>query len=206
MAPTIAEKAPQPPPLIPRTKAEILGKTRCLIDQWKLAQNQLKSSVRPEIATFENTIVPLAVIENSINLNIPVLTLYEVTSSHLDVGKGSSEARTLLDGFKLERGKDRALYELVRAVWKLEEDLKPEDRRLLEMMYREFKTNGLDIIDEVGRERFNAVQKRINIVAAEYQKNRTGKHFVIARMVSLDQYFIGQSTFSCQNPHANRAL
>ena len=59
--------------------------------------------------------------ENSISLHIPVLTLYEVTSTHLDVGKGSSEVRKLLDGFKLESGKDRALYDLVRAVRKLEE-------------------------------------------------------------------------------------
>jgi len=59
----------------------------------------------------------------------------------------------------------------------------PEDRRLLEMMYREFKMHGLDIIDEVERERFKAIQERICSVAAEFLKIRTGKHFALVELI-----------------------
>lgn len=62
----------------------------------------------------------------------------------------------------------------------------PEDRRLLEMMYREFKMHGLDIIDEVERERFKAIQERICSVAAEFLKIRTGKHFALVELI-LDE-------------------
>ena len=54
---------------------------------------------------------------------------------------------------------------------------------MLEMMYREFKMHGLDIIDEVERERFKAIQERICSVAAEFLKIRTGKHFALVELI-----------------------
>lgn len=56
-----------------------------------------------------------------------------------------------------------------------EEDVDPELRRLVEMMYRGFVINGLDIAEESTRGRFKVIQDRISHLATEFQRNRTGK-------------------------------
>ncbi|KAH9221456.1 hypothetical protein DL95DRAFT_402809 [Leptodontidium sp. 2 PMI_412] len=112
-------------------------KTGSLITQWQAAQSQLTHNIHPDGVTFANTIVPFVAIENSINIHTPILTLYEMTSTRLDVGKASNEVRKLPDEFKSERMKDRGLFELIDAVrMREEEDVDPESRRLVERMHR----------------------------------------------------------------------
>ncbi|PVH88364.1 metallopeptidase [Cadophora sp. DSE1049] len=166
-------EAPQPPPVIPQTKTDILEQTGLFIKQWSEQQCELIGRIRPEEASFANTICPLADIENSINIHKPILTLYETTSTHLDVGQASGEARKRLDEFRSERYKDRALFDLVHAVWLRGEDVDPESRRLVEMMHRDFVANGLNIVNISDRKRFHVIQSRIDQLAAEFQKNRT---------------------------------
>ncbi|KAG4438531.1 hypothetical protein IFR05_006005 [Cadophora sp. M221] len=96
-----------------------------------------------------------------------------MTSTHLDVGKASNEARRLLGEFDSERCKDRSLYELVHAVLVKDEDMDSESRRLVEMIHRGFVMNGLDISEESKKDRFKVIQDRISHLVAEFQKNRT---------------------------------
>ncbi|PVH73086.1 metallopeptidase MepB [Cadophora sp. DSE1049] len=171
MASNFPREAPQAPPIILKTPVEILKKTEILVKYWHEAQ-QLVQEVHAEDATFTNTIASLAHIENSIRLHAPALTLYEVTSTHLDIGRASNEARKLLDAFRSERTKNQFLYNLVHVVRERREDVDAESQQMVERMHQSFIRDGLNIPEGPDRLRFEAIRDRINHLAIDFQKNR----------------------------------
>ncbi|KAH7386589.1 metallopeptidase MepB [Cadophora sp. MPI-SDFR-AT-0126] len=165
-------EAPQAPRTILQTPMEILKRTEMLIKHWREAQDQLVRKFHAGDATFTHTIICLAHIDNSIRLHAPTLTLYEVTSTHLDIGRASTDARKLLDDFRSERTKNQELYNLVHIIRERREDIDPESQQMIERMHQSFTRNGLNIPDGPDRLRFQAIKKRINHLTIEFQRNR----------------------------------
>ncbi|TIA59829.1 hypothetical protein D6C83_03344, partial [Aureobasidium pullulans] len=101
---------------------------------------------------------------------LPVLGFYEVVSTDPGLSEASTQAKKLYADFEIETKTHEGLCELVDAVAKRNEDLEPEDERLLERYRRDYLRNGLGIsLDE--RNRFKDIQKQLFQLTSDFEKN-----------------------------------
>ncbi|THY51103.1 metallopeptidase MepB, partial [Aureobasidium pullulans] len=164
------QSPPQPPPLFTRDASTIIPHVERLITQTRKVQEHILSTVTPETATFANVILPLAHNQNSVSRELPVLGFYEVVSTDPGLSEASTQAKKLYADFEIETKTHEGLFELVDAVAKRNEDLEPEDERLLERYRRDYLRNGLGIsLDE--RNRFKDIQKQLFQLTSDFEKN-----------------------------------
>lgn len=176
MAGLSSRKAPQAPPIFITSPTSLLEETHRLINSSRQKQDDIVRNIQPSVATFANVVLPLAYIENSVALRAPILTLYEIVTVDSDLTNASGEARKLLHGYYSTITRHQELYDLVHAVWKKNEDLGTESRRLLEKMYQKFIQNGLHMRHRPHQDRIVEIEERIRQLKMEFRKNRNEEH------------------------------
>ncbi|KAJ9294396.1 hypothetical protein DTO271G3_6971 [Paecilomyces variotii] len=169
------KQPPQAPPQFNATPSSILDKAKLLIEQTREVQDRIVNTVRPEEATFANTLLPLAQKEDETAVEAQILRFYSVVSTHHELRDASTEADKLLDDFAVETSMREDLYLLTDAVARREELLDTESALLLKREHNSYLKNGLSLSGPE-RERFKEIKKRLGHLNAEFQQNLNHKN------------------------------
>ena len=173
MAPSHLRKPPQYPPVFTGTPQSVVEDTKRLIEQSRKTQDSIVANVKPESATFNKVLLPLAHDENTLALETHILGFYQAVSTDAKLRDASTEAEKLMDDFAIESAMREDLFRLVDAVVKAGEGekLDPESRKLLEKEHKDFVRNGLGLPAGPKRDRFKEIKKRLSQISIEFQKN-----------------------------------
>ena len=134
-------------------------------------QDDLVELVKPEVASFEDVLTPLATDENLFALELHILSFYSAVSPNAELRNASIEAETLFDDFGIECSMREDLFKLVAAVFNRGEMLGAEAQRFLEKEHKSYIRNGLGIPAGENRDRFKAIKKRLSEISITFQKN-----------------------------------
>ena len=168
------EKRNQPRYEAPQFNASaesILHDAKRLIEQTRTVQNHLISTVRPEAATFANTILPLVQCENGRLKEARVLEFYQNVAKDETLRSASRQAKQLLGDFAVESYMRENLFALIDAVYRKSEALDAESNRLLEEEHRSYRRNGLNLSSSQNRARFKQIQERLGHTKISYRQN-----------------------------------
>ncbi|UDD62076.1 hypothetical protein AFCA_009405 [Aspergillus flavus] len=185
----------QQPPTFTATPESLIQNTKHLIQHARETHNQIKRNTQPKTATFNNVILPLAHIHNNLASKTHILVFYRAVSTDPELRSASTEARSLLDSYKLETTMDDGLFALVDAVFHQNEDLDTESHRLLKKIYLGFVRHGLRLSAGYQRYRFREIQSRLGWIKGEFQKNlaeanNTGIWFTAGELDGLPSEFL----------------
>ena len=171
MATPTYKKPPQAPPVFTGTPSSIIEDTKRLIAKSRQVQDDLVELVKPEIASFEDVLTPLATDENLIALESHILSFYSAVSPNASLRNASIEAEKLFDDFSIECSMREDLFKLVATVFNRGEKLGAEAQRFLEKEHKSYIRNGLGIPAGENRDRFKAIKKRLSEISITFQKN-----------------------------------
>lgn len=132
--------------------------------------DKMAEDVTPESATFENTVLPMALDENASTLSSRVIGFYQAVSTDKGLRDASTEAEKLMDEFSIEASMREDIYQLVEAAFQKGAKLDPESQRLLEKTRKSYIRNGLGIPAGPKRERFKEIKKRLSQLSTDFQK------------------------------------
>lgn len=132
--------------------------------------DKMVQNVKPESATFENTVLPIAQDENESSLSSQVIRFYQAASTDKDLRDASTEAEKLMDEFSIEASMREDIYQLVEAAFQKGAKLDPESQRLLEKTRKSYTRNGLGIPAGPKRDRFKVIKKRLSQISTDFLK------------------------------------
>jgi metallopeptidase MepB len=164
-------KPPQAPPKFTATQESLIEDTKKLIERSRRVLDNIVAEVKPEHASFENVLVPMAHDENNMANEAHILGFYQAVSTSQALRDASTEADKLLEDFSIESSMREDIFQLVDAVLKAQPHLQPEPRRLLEKEHKSFIRNGLGIPAGPVRDRFKEIKKRLSDISITFQKN-----------------------------------
>ncbi|KAE8359758.1 peptidase family M3-domain-containing protein [Aspergillus caelatus] len=171
MAPEHYRRPPQAPPVFTATAQSIVDDAKRLIEASRKIQDEVVANVKPESATFDSVLKPLAYDENTMALEAHILSFYQAVSTEQQLRDASSKAEAELDEFFIETVMREDVFKLVDAVLNKNETLDPESRRLLEKEHKSYIRNGLGLPAGPKRDRFKEIKKRLSQISIEFQKN-----------------------------------
>ena len=167
---------PQPPPSFRATPTSIALRVQSLIEAGNKVLDDIVSAVSPDTATFENVVLPLAHAENARRSESGIIRSFQTAVLDEALRNASRDAGEALDEFELQMWQRADVYRLVDAVRQSIEAKRlpepdPEDGHFLDVIHREFFTNGLGLPAGPLRERFTSIQRRINSLSSEFLAN-----------------------------------
>jgi len=168
MAPSQYRIPPQAPPLFTATKESLVEDAKKLCDSTRKLLDNIVATVKPEDATFNNVLLPMAQDEDAAQLEARLIGFYQAVSTDSELRDASSKAEEIMDEFNIEASMREDVFKLVDAAWvkegKEEGKLDGESRRLLEKERKSYVRNGLGIEKGVKRDRFKEIKKRLSQV------------------------------------------
>jgi metallopeptidase MepB len=164
-------KPPQSPPRFTATPESLIRDTNKLIDRSRYVLDNIVAKVKPDGASFENVLLPMAYDENNMANEAHILGFYQAVSTSSALRDASTEADKLLEDFSIEASMREDIFQLVDAVLKKEETLEPESGRLLEKEHKSYIRNGLGLPAGPMRDRFKEIKKRLSDISITFQKN-----------------------------------
>ncbi|KAJ9481534.1 hypothetical protein VN97_g11941 [Penicillium thymicola] len=141
-----------------------------LVNQVRQAASDLVNHVSPQNATFENTLRPLADIDNELKGKVQYLALFQAVSPSSEIRNASSAAVNMVDKAYLGIFQTPSLFALVNAVYKNYVDTKSEDQKLLNMIHSMFMENGLELEGDK-RDRFLWISNRLIELRVAFMEN-----------------------------------
>lgn len=171
MAPPQYQSPPQAPPLFTATALSLVEDAKRICTTTRTLLDRIAADVTPETATFENTVLPLALDENTSGLESRIIGFYQAVSTDPALRDASSKAEEIMDAFSIEASMREDIFILVDAAFQKSEKLDPESQRLLEKERKSYITNGLGIPKGPNRDRFKEIKMRLSQIQIEFQKN-----------------------------------
>ncbi|KAJ5194069.1 hypothetical protein N7491_001405 [Penicillium cf. griseofulvum] len=124
--------------------------------QVRQAVNDLVNHVSPQNATFENTLRPLADIDNELKRRVQYLALFQAVSPSLEMRNASSAAVNMVDKAYLGIFQTPSLFALVNAVYRNYVGTKSDDQKLLSMIHSMLWKMGLSLKGISGTDSFGS--------------------------------------------------
>ncbi|KAJ5947263.1 peptidase family M3 [Penicillium verhagenii] len=138
---------PQPLPRVP-TAEEVVPSMQKIIYQWQTLRDQILKTTTPSTATFSNTMLPLAQLENALGGETGMIYMLQYGSPFLEVQEAFNRAHKLyLEALALW-GADEPFFRLLQAAKEKPEfqTLDPESQHLLEKELLKYKHSGHGIL------------------------------------------------------------
>ncbi|KAI9704772.1 MAG: hypothetical protein M1836_006552 [Candelina mexicana] len=171
MAPEALRKPPQAPPIFTATPSSLIQDTNRLIANSRKVQDAVANDIKPEKASFNDVLLPIAYDENSMAIESHIIGFYQAVSSDKALRDASTEAEKLLDDFGIESSMREDIFKLVDAALKKGENLDPESQRLLEKEHKGYIRSGLGLPVGPKRDRFKEIKKNLSQISIAFQKN-----------------------------------
>jgi metallopeptidase MepB len=170
MPPDRYQKPPQAPPSFKATPESLIIDAKKLNDIHRNMMDKMVEDVKFETATFENTVLPMALNKNESDLLSRVIGFYQAVSTDKGLRDASTEAGKLMNEFSIEAYMREDIYQLVEAAFQKGEKLDPESQLLLEHTRKIYIRNGLAIPAGPKRDRFKEIKKRLSHICTDFQK------------------------------------
>ncbi|RKP18218.1 zincin [Rozella allomycis CSF55] len=151
------------------TASEIKNLSQTLISKSRAVYDQV-SALSSDRATFKNAIIPIAKIEAEYSVASANIYFPQYVSPIKEVRDASVEANKALEEFSIETDMRADIYKVVLAVAEKNEELGPEDKRLLEKMLLDYKRNGLGL-NEKKQELLKEIKKKLSNLAIQFSSN-----------------------------------
>ncbi|KAI9765791.1 MAG: hypothetical protein M1835_007318 [Candelina submexicana] len=171
MAPEALRKPPQAPPIFTATPSSLIQDTNRLIAKSRKVQDAVANGIKPEKASFNDVLLPIAYDENSMAIESHIIGFYQAVSGDKALRDASTEAEKLLDDFGIESSMREDIFKLVDAALKKGENLDPESQRLLEKEHKGYIRSGLGLPVGPKRDRFKEIKKNLSQISIAFQKN-----------------------------------
>ena len=171
MAPQAFKVPPQAPPLFTGTPDSVIEDTKRIIEKSRGVEDKIVAEVKPEDASFENTMLPLAVDENQGALENHIIGFYQSVSTNQELRDASTKAEEMMDDFSIESSMREDIYKLVEAALKKGEKLDPESQRFLEKTHKAYIRSGLGLPAGPKRDRYKEIKKRLSTLCIIFSKN-----------------------------------
>jgi thimet oligopeptidase len=120
--------------------------------------------------TFENTVGAIDDVIAQIELDTNMIMFMAYVSTDADEREAGNRAEQDVSNWMIDLGKREDLYRAVRAYADTKPDLAGEQKRLLKHTLRDFRRAGMEL-PPAERDRLKAVQKEINRLGIEFDKN-----------------------------------
>ncbi|KAJ5168824.1 uncharacterized protein N7482_004418 [Penicillium canariense] len=162
---------PQPLPRVP-TAEEIVPAMHGIINQFNSVRDQILKTTTPSIATFSNTMFPIAHVENATQGELGMIYMLQYGSPSLATQEAFNEARKLyLEALALWMA-DESFFKLLRAAKEKPEFhmLDPESQHLLEKELLKHKHIGHGILEPDELEEY--LKRRTEIAELEKTFNQ----------------------------------
>ena len=171
MAPQAFKSPPQAPPLFTGTPKSVIEDTKRIIEKARGVEDRIVAEVKPEDASFENAMLPIASDENQGALENHIIGFYQSVSTNQELRDASTKAEEMMDDFSIESSMREDVYKLVEAALKKGEKLDPESQRLLEKTHKDYIRSGLGLPAGPKRDRYKEIKKRLSTLCIIFSKN-----------------------------------
>lgn len=171
MAPQAFKNPPQAPPLFTGTPTSVIEDTKRIIDKARGVEDKIVAEVKPEEASFENVMLPMASDENEGALENHIIGFYQSVSTNQELRDASTKAEEMMDDFSIESSMREDVFKLVEAALKKGGKMDPESRRLLEKTHKDYIRNGLGLPAGPRRDRYKEIKKRLSTLCIIFSKN-----------------------------------
>jgi metallopeptidase MepB len=158
------------PPTFNLSPSTLLDIATDLVNQVRQAANGLANHVSPQNATFENTLRPLADIDNELKGKVQYLALSQAVSPSSEMHNASSASVNMVDKAYLGIFQTPSLFALVNAVYKNYVDIKSEDQKFLNRIHSIFMENGFELEGDK-RDRFLWISNRLIELRVAFMEN-----------------------------------
>ncbi|PNP56000.1 hypothetical protein THARTR1_03937 [Trichoderma harzianum] len=166
---------PQSPTSFDATPSSLIEEAKALIDHTRTIWDEVALNVKPDYATFENTIIPIVTDENQKYTRLRILRFYSSTSPSKDLRDASNSATSMINDADMELYSRVDIYHLVTAVWsgihQDRKDLDDESIYYVEKLHRKLRQNGCGITDVGRKQAFEQAQKRIQELVKQCAAN-----------------------------------
>ncbi|MCJ1314153.1 hypothetical protein MMC25_007833 [Agyrium rufum] len=171
MAGSNFKKPPQAPPLFVATPSSVVADMKRIIEEDRKKENEYAKSIKPEEATFDTVLLPMAHDQDKMALEVNILGFYQAVSTDSALRDASTEADKLMSDYGIESSMREDMFALVDAVYQKKPELETESQLLLEKSRKVFIQYGLGLPAGAQRERFKVIKKRLSDLAITFQKN-----------------------------------
>ncbi|PTB34860.1 uncharacterized protein TrAFT101_002296 [Trichoderma asperellum] len=166
---------PQLPTAFDATPLSIIDEAKALIDHTRTIWDEVAQSVKPNHATFENTIIPIITDENRKYTRLRILKFYSSTSPSKELRDASNSATSLFNDADVELYSREDIYGLVSAILsdihQERKNLDDESTYYVEKLHRKLRQNGSGITDVEKKQAFEQTQKKIQELVRECTSN-----------------------------------
>ncbi|KAF3761950.1 metallopeptidase MepB [Cryphonectria parasitica EP155] len=186
---------PQLPLLFDPTPENVLRDARKTITATTAEWDKIVETVLPSQATVENTIIPIAHLENETMAVNDVIYLMATTHPDKGIREACKAAKKLTDEAAVDRYLRKDMFALVDAVLSTttETSVKPETYRFLTKHHAEFAENGCDL-EGSAKTQFENDLKRLESLKRDYISNldndTSGMWFSLEELDGLPKTFI----------------
>ena len=129
------------------------------------------AEIKPEDASFKNTMLPLAADEDQGALETHIIGFYQSVSTDQELRDASTKAEEMMDDFSIESSMREDIYKLVEAALEKGEKLDSESQRLLEKTHKAYIRSGLGLPAGPKRDRYKEIKKRLSTLCIIFSKN-----------------------------------
>ena len=157
-------KRPQEPLRWNCTPETLLYRVKALCDQHNQKMRDLMAEIDPEIATFENFLLPIAHLENDWLSNQDFIHFYAQVSPNDNIRGALRKAEQILSAEKL---KQPDISKWVKAIYGRAEELDPESQKFLNIT----KNDQTQTKESTTRNRIKAIDERIEEICVEFDAN-----------------------------------
>ncbi|ORZ24337.1 hypothetical protein BCR42DRAFT_402720 [Absidia repens] len=186
-----------PPPSLDFTiNAEDIHRINQEIMDEDLSVNDTIAALKPEEQTYENIVVPLVKIENSLSGKISLLASLNQISPDASVRDASVAAEKKYEDFSIDQGMRHDLYTVIQGYIDRTDlnSLDHEDARMLEKTARAFRRSGLHLPEDQRKE-LTELRKRLSEVCIEFMQNWSREDstvkFTKDELEGMDDDFLG---------------
>lgn len=158
---------PMSPPCFDATPESILLDAKSLIEASNLVQDAIVEAVKPEAATFTNTILPLVHQENKMLHQRQLIEFYSYVSPSEEIMHAARRARDMFAELDTRTSTRHDLYSLIIAVHARFQSLDTESQRLVDTMLSQCTRQGLGMRSE-DRVRLQEIDSELRQIGDDY--------------------------------------
>ena len=177
---------PQPPPNFNDTPTSVLTRIRSILHHTRQLQDEIVANIRPEDATFNNVLLPLAKDENDTIAVKKLFKFFSSTSTSEELRNASNASEALVGEFDSQTLMREDLFQLIDAVHRRQEKLDAESQLYLDQWHQGFLSSGLGIKDASDRRRFAEIQKELRELKVAYLKSLNASTGIWLTVEELD--------------------
>lgn len=172
MSTGLLRTAPQDPLRISGSgmSTQYIQEIALVIQSLRQKQRDIVARISPEVATFENVLLPQIHLQNELECYRGVLLIYSMLPALKESYTSARQATKMVTDFESTAYKDVAMYKLVNTLVATSDNLDSESQRYLTLTNERFIQNGVGITSSSLNEEFQQTENELNELREAYRE------------------------------------